>query len=54
MATKTTYSRFAGLVIEHTIDVPDTEPPAEAAKPKRKRAKIEESPSESSDENPTA
>ena len=54
MATKTTYSRFAGLVIEHTIEVPDTEAAVAPAKPKRKRAKMEESPSDSSDENPTA
>ena len=57
MAFRTTYTRIGDLVIEHKIETPDAPAVVEetpAVKPKRKRAKMEESPSDSSDENPTA
>jgi len=58
MAFRTTYTRIGDLVIEHKIETPDAPAVSEetpAVKPKRRKAaKIEESLSESSDENPTA
>ena len=57
MAFRTTYTRIGDLVIEHKIETPDAPAVTEetpAVKPKRKRAKMEESASEPSDENPTA